>query len=205
MDSGIRNTLLGIAGFIALIMGLFLSTFFSARGELTPEQYAELGYFQFEQPRAIAEFQLVNAAGEPVANEDLEGQWSLLFFGFTFCPDICPTTMGVIDRAMERMETDPQVVLVSVDPERDTPEQLRNYLPAFNPDFEGFTGDFDEIVALATSVNIAFGKVPGPSPGTYLVDHSASIVVVDPEGRYAGFIKPPHNEMAIKRIMESLI
>lgn len=205
MDSGVRNTLIGIAGFISLIMGMFLYTFFSTRDTLTAEQYAQLGFYRFEQPRVISSFDLVDEDGEPVTLENLKGQWSLLFFGFTYCPDICPTTMGVLNRAVERMEVDPQVVLVSVDPERDTPEQLRNYVHAFNPAFEGYTGTHDQITRFATQVNVAFGKVPGAEPGTYTVDHSASIVVIDPEGRYAGFIKTPHIEMNIKRIVESLI
>ncbi len=205
MDRGIRNTLLGIAAFISLVMGLFLYTFFESRGHLTPEQLAQLGYYEFERPRVISSFNLVNQDGEPVTVDDLKGQWSLLFFGFTYCPDICPTTMAVINRAVQRLDNDPQVVLVSVDPERDTPEQLSNYLPAFNPAFEGYTGTHEEITKFATQVNVAFGKVPGEEPGTYTVDHSASIVVIDPEGRYAGFIKAPHSEMDIKRIVEYLI
>ncbi len=205
MDHGIRNTLIGIAGFISMIMGMFLYTFFSTRDNLTDEQYQELGYFRFDQPRVISSFDLVNEHGEEVGLENLRGEWSLVFFGFTYCPDICPTTMGVLGRAVERMEIDPQVVLVSVDPERDTPEQMKNYVDAFNAEFEGFTGTHAEITKFATQVNVAFGKVPGREPGTYTVDHSGSIVVIDPEGRYAGFIKAPHNEMNIKRIVESLI
>lgn len=205
MDNGIRNTLIGIAGFISLIMGMFLYTFFSTHDHLTDEQAAELGFYRFDQPRVISSFDLVDQNGDHVGLENLRGQWSLLFFGFTYCPDICPTTMGVLNRAVQRMEKDPQVVLVSVDPERDRPEQMKNYINAFNPEFEGYTGTHAEITKLATQVNVAFGKVPGREPGTYTVDHSASIVVVDPEGRYAGFIKTPHNEMNIKRIVESLI
>lgn len=205
MNPGVRNTLIGIAGFIALVMGLFLYTFFESRGQLTEEQYKQLGFYKFDEPREISPFELVNQNGEPVSLQHLKGQWSLLFFGFTHCPDICPTTMGVLNRAVEQMEADPQVVLVSVDPERDTPAQLRAYLPAFNPEFEGYTGSHEQITNFARQVNVAFGKVPGPQPGTYTVDHSASIVVVDPEGRYAGFIKAPHEAAAIERIVESLI
>ena len=102
------------------------------------------------------------------------------------------------------MPTKPQVVLVSVDPERDTPEVMARYVAAFNPAFVGYTGEFDEIVKLATSVNVAFGKVPGATPGSYLVDHSASIVVVNPAGEYVGFIKAPHNAENIVTILDSL-
>ncbi|MEX2327199.1 MAG: SCO family protein, partial [Pseudomonadales bacterium] len=173
-------------------------------GFCSDEQYQELGYYRFESPRAISEFNLVNHHGNPVGLDNLKGQWSLLFFGFTFCPDICPTTMGVLGRAVNKMTHKPQVVMVSVDPERDTPEMLARYVPGFHPDFVGYTGAFDEVVQLATQLNIAFGKVPGPAEGSYLVDHSASIVVVNPEGEYAGFIKAPHDQGDIVTIVESL-
>ncbi len=205
MNTGVRNTLIAIAGFIALVLGLFFSAYLTNRGQLTEAQYRELGYFRFDEPRVIAPFHLTNESGDAVGLDSLKGQWSLLFFGFTYCPDICPTTMGVLNRAVERLDTDPQVVLVSVDPERDSPEKLSVYLSAFNPVFKGYTGDFDEIVRFATGVNVAFGKVPGPEPGTYTVDHSVSIVVVDPDGHYAGFIKAPHDALRIKQIVESLI
>ncbi len=204
MNTGVRNTLVGIAAFISLIMGLFFYSFFSTRG-LSDEQYAALGFYRFEKPRVIANFALRDQDNQPVSIDNLKGQWSLLFFGFTFCPDICPTTLGVLSRAVEKLAVDPQVIMVSVDPERDGPAQLKQYVPAFNPSFIGYTGEFDEIVKLATQVNIAFGKVPGPTAGTYLVDHSASIVVVNPEGRYAGFIKTPHSEANIATIVQSLM
>lgn len=204
MDKGVRNTLLWLLGFIALVLGLFFYSFFSVRS-LSPDEYRELGYYGYDRARPIEAFRLVDEDGDPVDESDLEGQWSLLFFGFTFCPDVCPTTMGVLNRAVQRMKRPPRVILVSVDPERDTPTVLDRYLDGFNSDFDGYTGEFDEIVKLATQVNIAFGKVPGPTEGTYTVDHSASIVVVNPDGEYTGFIKPPHDAANIARIVESLM
>jgi protein SCO1/2 len=203
MTTGIRNTLLAIAGFIALILGLFVNNFMTPKS-LSVIEYQELGYFGFPQAMEIKPFSLTNQNGETVGIADLKGHWSLLFFGFTYCPDICPTTLGVLNRAVKKMQTPPQIVLVSVDPERDTPAQLASYLAGFNADFQGYTGSFDSIVGLATNVNVAFGKVPGAEPGTYTVDHSASIVVVDPFGRYAGFIKAPHQAEKIQKIIDSL-
>lgn len=204
MDSGVRNTLIWIAGFISLVMGLFLYSFFSTR-TLNNEQYLELGFYHFDEARPISNFSLVDEDGSSVGHNQLVGQWSLMFFGFTHCPDICPTTMGVLARAVERMEQRPQVVLVSVDPEQDTPEALAQYIPNFDPEFVGYTGEFDQIVRLATQLNIAFGKVPGDMPDTYTVDHSASIVVVNPKGEYAGFIKAPHDPLNIAKVMDSLM
>jgi protein SCO1/2 len=202
--SGIRNTLIFTVGLIALILGLFLYTFLSPKS-LSEDALRNLGYYGFPQAREIKPFNLTDHRGNPVSEQDLKGEWQLMFFGFTFCPDICPTTMGVLNRAIAELPTKPQVVMVTVDPERDTPEALARYVPSFNPEFVGYTGTFDDIVGLATNVNIAFGKVPGKEPGTYTMDHAASIVVVDPEGRYAGFIKAPHQATNISQIMASLM
>ena len=203
MDKNVRNTLIWISGFIALILGLFLYSFLAPK-QLSEMQYQELGYFGFTKGREIRPFQLTDQNSESVGLSALKGQWSLLFFGFTYCPDICPTTLGVLNQAMKKVEKRPRVILVSVDPERDTPELLKQYLVGFNPLFQGYTGEFDQIVGLATNVNVAFGKVPGPAPGTYLVDHSASMVVVSPQGEYVGFIKAPHQAEKIATIVNSL-
>ena len=201
-DKGIRRTLLSIAGFISLILGLLAASYMSPKS-LTTDQFRELGFYKFDNARVINDFSLVNETGNKVTLDSLKGQWSLLFFGFTYCPDVCPTTLSVLNDALSKMENPPQVIMVSVDPERDTPEVLANYVPRFNPAFGGYTGEFDEIVSLATQVNVAFGKVPGPEPGTYQVEHSVSIVVVNPDGHYAGFIKAPHNAQNIQRIVSN--
>lgn len=202
--AGIRNTLIVTLGLIGLVLGLFFYSFLSPKS-LSEEALRGLGYYGFPTPREIKPFNLVDHNGNAVTVENLKGEWQLMFFGFTYCPDICPTTMGVLNRALEKLEKKPQVIMVSVDPERDTPEVLARYVPSFNPDFIGYTGGFDDIVGLATNVNVAFGKVPGNEPGSYTVDHAASIVVVDPNGRYAGFIKAPHQATNISQIISSLM
>jgi protein SCO1/2 len=203
MTQGIKNTLLMIFGFIALMLGMLIYNMMAPKS-LSAEGYQALGYYGFPEPREILPFKLIDQQGQPVGLTALKGQWSVLFFGFTYCPDVCPTTLGVLNRAVKKMAEPPQVVLVSVDPERDTPDQLAAYLTGFNTDFKGYTGTFDDLVGLATNVNIAFGKVPGAEPGTYTMDHSASLVVVDPFGRYVGFIKSPHQAEKIQKIIESL-
>jgi len=203
MQKGVGNSLLWIGGFIALILGLFVAGYMTPKS-LSKAQFQELGFYQFDTPRQISRFDLVDHMENRVSNESLEGRWSLLFFGFTYCPDICPTTLSVLNEAVNKLENPPQVIMVSVDPERDTPEVLANYVPRFNPAFRGYTGEFDDIVRLATQVNIAFGKVPGPELGTYTVEHSASIVVVNPRGQYAGFMRAPHNAQNIQRIVTHL-
>lgn len=192
MDRGVRNTLFGIAAFIAVVLGMLVASVMLPK-EMTKEQAQQLGYYRFDAPRPIPEFELYNHLGETVGLDSLRGEHSILFFGFTTCPDICPTTLSVLADSVKGVKSPPRVIMISVDPERDTPQKLADYVPAFNPGFVGYTGSFDETVKVATALNIAFGKVPGPEPGSYLVDHSASLVVVNPQGQYAGFIKAPHN------------
>jgi len=203
MQQGVRNSLFWIAGFIALILGLFVASYMTPKS-LSKAQFQELGFYRFDAPRQISQFDLIDHSGTRVTNDSLEGRWSLLFFGFTYCPDVCPTTLSVLNEAVRNLEYPPQVIMVSVDPERDTPSLLADYVPRFNPAFKGYTGEFDEIVSVATELNVAFGKVPGPELGTYSVDHSASIVIMNPLGQYAGFIRAPHNAQNIQRIVSHL-
>ncbi len=203
MKHGVRNTLLGIAAFISVSLGLMVANIIVPK-PMSDEDAAKLGFYRFDEPRLITAFVMTDHLGEPVGLSNLKGGWSLLFFGFTTCPDVCPTTLSVLNDAMRGLEEPPAIVMVSVDPDRDTPERLAQYVPAFNPAFIGYTGTFDETVALAQQLNIAFGKVPGDMPGSYLVDHSASLVLIDPKGRYAGFIKAPHNASNIQRIIKGL-
>ena len=203
-QAGIRNTLIMLLGIVALMLGLFVSSALKPRG-LSTNEYYELGYFGYEAARSIQEFKLVDHHGDEVGLKDIQGQWSLVFFGFTYCPDICPTTMGVLNRALSKMKKQPQVVMISVDPDRDTPALLAEYVPSFNADFVGYTGDFDELVKLATQLNAAFGKVPGKLEGTYTVDHTATIAVINPNGQYQGFIKSPPQASNITQILDSLM
>ena len=203
MDSGIRKTLIGIAAFISLVLGLLVASMMVPRS-LHEDEARSLGLFLFETPRLVSDFSMTDHHGDAVDLTLLKGHWSLLFFGFTTCPDICPTTLSVLADAVDGLSDPPLIVMVSVDPERDTPEVLSRYVPAFHTSFVGISGTFDETVRLAEQLNIAFGKVPGYEPGSYLVDHSASLVLIDPDGKYAGFIKAPHNAQNIQRIMGSL-
>jgi protein SCO1/2 len=141
------------------------------------------------QPEPLPAFSLAGHDGKPFDNAALRGRWTFLFFGFTHCPDVCPTTLAVFAEAFPKLEGNARFVLVSVDPERDTPEALAKYLAAFHPAFLGATGD---IAALAESLGVVYAKVPGPAPGSYSVDHSSSVLLVDPQGRFYGVLAAPH-------------
>lgn len=158
-----------------------------------------------DTPRALPEIRLVDHEGRPFGNERLSGSWSLVFFGFTHCPDVCPTALFTLDRALDELTEvppgeRPAVVMISVDPARDTPEKLASFVPYFDPEFIGVTGDLPEIQRLTNAIGVAFAYTP--RPGTrdgYTVDHTASIFLIDPQGRLAAIFSTPHDSGVIAR------
>lgn len=202
--AGVRKTLGLLLGIILVMLTLIFLNYVTRDVALSSEQAAKLGYIRFEAPRNVTVPQLVTEQDERILPTHFQGQWDFLYFGFTSCPDICPTTLAVLNQALSNVGVAPRVHLVSVDPEQDTPAQLARYLAGFNPDFLGVTGSHDQITELATQLNVAFGKVPGAEPGSYTVDHTGSIVVLDETGRYAGFIKAPHQPGPLQQIILGL-
>ncbi len=158
------------------------------------------------QPRELPAFNLRQSDGSPLIPGELAGHWTLVFLGFTFCPDVCPTTLAELAQAQKQWETlpestRPRVLFISVDPERDTPAKTGEYAHAFHPDTLAATADVPALEKFATSLGFVFMKVPGKhfdqNPQDYSVDHSAHIAVLDPQGRLAGWIRPPLQPQAI--------
>ena len=133
-------------------------------------------------------FSLVGADGKPVTDRDFRGRYMLIFFGFTHCPDICPAELQVIAQALEQLGDKAKNVVpifITLDPERDTPEAMANYVKSFGPNFVGLTGSPEAIAAAAKAYRVAYSKVENKeSVGDYSVDHSALVYLMDPEGRY---------------------
>lgn len=164
--------LLGAAGFMTFN---FVS---DARGG------AELHGTYFEPSFEAKDFELTSADGR-VRLSDLKGKVVVLFFGYTLCPDVCPLTMVRLGQAMEELGADAervQVVMVTVDPERDTPERLAEYVRAFHPSFIGLSGTREEVDAVAAAYGIYHAKAEGSDATGYLVDHTASVTVIDRGG-----------------------
>ena len=137
---------------------------------------------------------LTNQNGEPVSLKSLEGRWNLLFFGYTFCPDICPATLAELRQLRTKLPEDArqrmQPILVSVDPERDTPAQLKKYLEYFGAEFIGLTGSLDDIQTLANAAGVPF--IPADtSKDNYTVDHGGNLALIGPDGRLRGFVRAP--------------
>lgn len=189
----IKLTIAGLLLFITVIVAGFVYRVSLPR-IMTASEMSANGLYLLETPRNIGEFDLIDHHGNPFNPGRLEGQWTLVFFGFTHCPDICPTTMTFLNTFLESLEgteaEDPQVVMVSVDPARDTVQQLADYMPYFNPDFIGVTGEFLDIHRFATKLNTPFRKVMDED-GSYQVDHSSNIVLINPRGDYHGFFRAP--------------
>ena len=190
----IRLTVIGLLLLIVVIVAGFIKQISQPR-VMTDSELKLNGAFMFDTPRALPDFELTDHHGGRFAVEDLRGHWTLMFFGFTYCPDICPTTMAFLARFVGELEglpegEDTRVVMVSVDPARDTPERLAEYVPYFHPEFTGVTGEFLDIHRFATALNTPFRKVPGEA-GDYLVEHSANVVLINPRGDYHGFFKAP--------------
>jgi protein SCO1/2 len=133
-------------------------------------------------------FSLVGADGKPVTDRDFRGRYMLIFFGFTHCPDICPAELQVIAQALEQLGDKAKKVVpifITLDPERDTPQAMANYVKSFGPNFVGLTGSPEAIAAAAKAYRVAYSKVENKdSAGDYSVDHSALVYLMDPEGRY---------------------
>ncbi|MDE0929500.1 MAG: SCO family protein [Halioglobus sp.] len=189
----IKLTIAGLLLFITVIVAGFVYRISLPR-IMTASEMSANGLYLLETPRNIGEFDLIDHHGNSFNPGRLEGQWTLIFFGFTHCPDICPTTMTFLNTFLESLEgteaEDPQVVMVSVDPARDTVQQLADYMPYFNPDFTGVTGEFLDIHRFATKLNTPFRKVMDED-GSYQVDHSSNIVLINPRGDYHGFFRAP--------------
>ena len=186
-------TVAGILLFIAVILVSFVNRIQQPRVMTLTEMQIN-GLYIFDTPRDPGAFTLLDHRGAPFTKESLKGDWTLLFFGFTHCPDICPTTMSFLAKLKKELETteaaDTQVVMVTVDPARDTPEVLAAYVPYFDATFTGVTGDFIKILSFARGFNAPFRKVTAPD-GTYELDHSANVVLINPRGDYHGFFKAP--------------
>lgn len=145
---------------------------------------------------ALPAFTLLDHDGTAVDNTIFEGQWDLVFFGFTHCPDICPATMQILMQvkkqlAEQHQDPMPRVVLVSVDPERDTPEIMSKYVSAFGDGNLGISGDLAEVSKVAEALGIYFAKAPADD-GNYSVDHSTVVLVINPDGRFQALFSAPH-------------
>lgn len=186
---GPRNVIFAAAVAVALAAGIFLAL--RSTAPAVPESALIL-----PAPDPVPAFSLLNQHGETVDQSVFEGQWDLVFFGFTHCPDICPATLQVLATAKRALAVKgqrplPRIVLVSVDPERDTPEVLGQYVDYFGDDNLGLTGTMEEIRKLTHGLGVYFEK-RSTDGDDYSVDHWAGVYVIDPDGNRHSVIGAPH-------------
>lgn len=149
-----------------------------------------------QAPRPLPDFALTDQSGAPFNSGRLRGSWHLLFFGFTHCPDVCPNTLGLLHAVSEQMKLDAggpalQTVFISVDPARDKPQQLSAYVRYFDPGFLAATGPVDELKKLTDALYLPFSYTAIDSKGDYSVDHSGSLVLLNPQGQAVAYFTPP--------------
>ena len=147
----------------------------------------------------VADFKLIAHTGLPLTREDLKGRWNFLYFGYTFCPDACPLTLMQLKRlqqlsAQRGLDEDAAYWFISVDPERDTPQHLGDYVKYFHNKFQAATGDPRELAHLTNQLNVTY-RVPAHHPGDilYSVDHPSTILLIDPDVRFHAMFMPPHD------------
>jgi protein SCO1/2 len=189
-----RTTLIVLVAAFAAALGLWAAQGWSGRHAAAPAlQAVKL----FEQPRVLPAFSLQQSDGTQLVPGELKGHWTLVFLGFTHCPDVCPTTLAQLAQAQKQWSalpeaTRPRVLFVSVDPERDSPDRIGEYAHAFHKDTLAATADIPALEAFARSLSLVFMKVPAPEGAPadqYTVDHSAALAVLDPQARMAGVIQ----------------
>lgn len=152
--------------------------------------------------RSIPEITLTDLQGKPYGTHEMQGHWSLLFFGFTFCPDVCPTTLSDMRRLFDAMSAEERkqlrLVFVTADPARDTPERLATYLHYFDEGFEGLIGEMEHLQALSKATGLPF-LPPDTREEGYSVTHSANMALIGPDGALRGIVKAPFDIEALER------
>ena len=189
----------GAIAVVAAVAGVYVARMVSQPAVASLESGTVL-----PQPRTLAEFRLTDTRGADTSPRELRGHPTLVFFGFTHCPDVCPTTLALLTGVQKQLAPQDEkmaglkVALISVDPERDTPEQMGKYIASFGGDLIGLTGSAPEIVKATRSFGVAFARADLPG-GSYTMDHSATVFVLDSQARIVAVFTPPLSAAALTR------
>jgi len=200
--------LLIIAAVIAMSAGLWLAQSTNTKTQ-TIKPPAIQGAI-YSSDKSIRPFKLLDHLGNEFTNKHLIGKWSIIFVGYTHCPDVCPTTLNLMadmHREMSQQEVSPpNVIFLSIDPERDTVDTMKNYIEYFNPEFTGVTGSLPDIEQLSQDLNAVYRKAPGLNgkitDDDYLMDHSSALILMNPKGNLQAILTAPHT---LGRVIDSII
>ncbi len=204
-QKGKTNTLFIAVAAIAIVIGIIV--------QIKPKPATQT--LSFEQlillpnPKQLGEVNFTSHTGAQFTEQNLKGKWTVLFFAFTHCPDICPNTLQTLKQVKQELVANDtwkafQLAMISVDPERDTPQRLKQYVPYFDPEFIGLTAGVDYTAEFAKNLGILFHRQPPLEDGNYDVDHSAGLILINPEGNYAGYLGAPHKKDVLVKDLSKL-
>ena len=202
-----NKSAISIVAIVALGAGVLLSWYAHSNKPITLED----GLWFGEQARALPEFELRDHRNNTLNRASLSGHWSLMFFGYVHCPDICPITLQTMNQMVEAIDDSDvhdrlQIVFVSVDPDRDSPDLLANYVGHFNRSFIGATAPMENLRPLTGSLGIAHeSHKKSEDDLTYLVDHSGAIVLINPKAEFAGLFSAPHDARTMARDITRIV
>jgi protein SCO1/2 len=203
-----QKTVFILVAIVAVVLGLTVNRVLSGKGQGDQTALIDAGVILLPQSREVPDLRMVDQDGQSVSLGSLKDKWTLLFFGYTFCPDICPTTLAQLRQIKSELPKEAvdklRIVLVSVDPNRDTPQQLKTYLGYFDKQFVGLTAPVDSIQKLANAVSIPFIPADTSKPN-YTVDHSGNLALLGPDGTQRGFIRGPLNNQKLVAQLPGLV
>jgi protein SCO1/2 len=222
MNPGVRNTVIIL---LIIVFAIAAGSYFSFKEKLASEEKAKIAEREsfasvqgnvLSPERKISVPQLVMHDGSAFTEENLQGQWSILFFGFTNCMHVCPTAMSVLTQAKKLAEEKgikfPTVYLVSVDPERDTPEAMKKFVKGFDSDFNGVTGDPEMLKALSLQMSVIYmranstdGDEESGKEDNYQVDHSSAFLLLNKQGHLKAFLNPPHTPEKVMTDIKTIL
>lgn len=194
-----KQTILILAGALALGLGLWLGQLLTR----PPVEPPAISGILFSEPKEIDDFTLRDQAGQPFHRDRFSGEWTFLYFGYTYCPDVCPLTLFELAKVQQQLvqkngDQETAYMLISVDPQRDTPQRLGEYTRYFNPKFSGATGTPEELSKMAQQFGVIYSRSPAQeNEANYTIDHSSTVILIDPNARLHAIFTPPHTPEAM--------
>ena len=188
----------------ALAAGLFFGMHKGGEPDLS-----ELTGFSFPEPEKLSDVSLIDHNSDPFTEANFADKWTFIYVGYTFCPDACPmslNTLNQMDGLLKQQDgPDADTLLVSVDPERDTPEHMKDYVKYFNSGFSAATGTPEAIKQFADQVSAIYSVPEDRSDPNYLVDHSSSIILINPDAAVQAIFTPPQSAEALAKDFRLLV
>lgn len=208
-NKGITYTVISCLAFVSMVVGLFVYSTVAEK-ELTNDQYKLLKFYPLNTKRELNSFSL-SKNNETFTEVNFLGKWDLVFLGFASCPDMCPMTMQKMAKTSEILSKKEGLiekinfVMISIDPDRDSPNRINEYATAFNKSFIGVSGNIKDTYQLSLNLTLPFTPIVNSENKDYDMDHSMNLALIDPNGKYYGFFKTPYTPEMMAEVLESVI